>query len=1000
MTLDPSDTHTSDEELLLRFRDTGDQELLARLFDRTSPILMRFALRLASQPNDADDLVQSTYVTALDALSTYETRGAPVAWLIGILNNHARARYREARRAIDEERISIGESEDPAQAAHIRDLNQQIRDAIRGLSSPYREVVELHFDRGLAPREVAGELSRSPSTVGTQLARGLEKLRARLPEAFGVAALRIGGFDQALATCRERLMRSTPAPATPASSTPRSSGASAHAAPTARRTLMLAAAVITIVGALTIWWTSTNPEPTSTSTGRGNPTEENAAPADTSANPSVTPAPRDDVTPNVATTANLEVTVVSESDGSPIPGAPLRMMVTARAGAAPVPEMARGVVRTARTDAEGRATFPDLPKGRALLLQGFSLSTFEWVDIGATSRVTLEIPSTRRISGRIVGPSGSGVANAEVWMSSSLYPDPGLVVAHSDERGAFQAILINDDFAPWIWCEAPGHAPSPARRDKFIEDGFEMEVALEPTDRTLRVRALSATGDPLARAVVRVWNVESDAAGRPMPAAYTTDDGVAEFACGTAAHAVVARLQGHTPTLVFVDPEESNVEVRTTPGATIFGRLTTGGHPLARRRVVVEPALPAHLQPLRFSLTRYGWTDDDGAFRMENVRAGASKLLVLGPRGKHEIERSLELVDHEQREIDLVIDTGKAVAGYVFAADGQPLVGAHVSICPPEVDSMVWHGSYTRTDENGRFEVRGLRGDEHRLGVVHEPTRLFVYAASRIVRNDEDLEIRLTPDEMPTATIRGQLEGTDPAVPWSLLFLREGIPLAGEAFAQPDGSFEIGGLAAGRYTLLCRPKSSGDIRSIDVFDVTPGATVDVPAFDVENSGWLRVRPDRPLPEGSRVFVTTSDGRHQRNLPAPGPTDDGRFQLPSGGWTLSVIGPDIAPIRQTFDVVTNNTTDVPVKVTAAPTVRLRILRSNEGGRSAQAWVAVRDSEGVVVLRTISRAATTHEVSLGLEVGTYSVEAVTDYDARVHSSFTVQPGGDNTATLDLR
>ena len=56
-------------DLFLRFVASGDSQALAAVFDDTAPVLLRIALRLAGNLPDAEDLVQETFVAALESNS-------------------------------------------------------------------------------------------------------------------------------------------------------------------------------------------------------------------------------------------------------------------------------------------------------------------------------------------------------------------------------------------------------------------------------------------------------------------------------------------------------------------------------------------------------------------------------------------------------------------------------------------------------------------------------------------------------------------------------------------------------------------------------------------------------------------------------------------------------------------------------------------------------------------------------------------------------------------
>ena len=82
-------------ELFQRFRDHGDTAALGELFDVVSTDLFRVALYVATNPSDAEDLVQATFLTAIESASGFDASRPLQPWLTGILTNHARRRRRD-----------------------------------------------------------------------------------------------------------------------------------------------------------------------------------------------------------------------------------------------------------------------------------------------------------------------------------------------------------------------------------------------------------------------------------------------------------------------------------------------------------------------------------------------------------------------------------------------------------------------------------------------------------------------------------------------------------------------------------------------------------------------------------------------------------------------------------------------------------------------------------------------------------------------------------------
>lgn len=166
------------ETLFERYRRGGDTAALGSVFDRTAPELFRIALHLTRDPHGAEEVLQETFLTAIEQRERFEASRRLMPWLTGILTNHARRLARARMRTPDPARLAVRRDADGP--APRMDLDGDVLRAVERLKAPYREVVLLHLRHDLRPAEIAVVTDRGPGTVRSQLHRGLEQLRARL----------------------------------------------------------------------------------------------------------------------------------------------------------------------------------------------------------------------------------------------------------------------------------------------------------------------------------------------------------------------------------------------------------------------------------------------------------------------------------------------------------------------------------------------------------------------------------------------------------------------------------------------------------------------------------------------------------------------------------------------------------------------------------------------------------------------------------------------------
>ena len=199
------------ERLFVRFRKEGDAAAMAEVFDRAGPELLELAVHLVRDPAEAEDVVQSTFLAAIERAWSFDPRLRLMPWLVGILTRQAGLARRRARREVEPDRLHEREVPDPARQAQAQELSRELEGALESLPVKYREILSPYLTHGMRPVDIARQLRRAPGTVRMQMHRGLELLRRALPAGFaatgvlcvtqsrGWAAVR----DQVVARARE-----------------------------------------------------------------------------------------------------------------------------------------------------------------------------------------------------------------------------------------------------------------------------------------------------------------------------------------------------------------------------------------------------------------------------------------------------------------------------------------------------------------------------------------------------------------------------------------------------------------------------------------------------------------------------------------------------------------------------------------------------------------------------------------------------------------------------
>jgi RNA polymerase sigma-70 factor, ECF subfamily len=157
--------------------------------------LYSYAVVLARNRNDAEDLVEETYIRALSAITRLNANSNLKSWMFTILRNVWLNRVRDDRAAphvsgVDVDLylpdIPVRIPNDPRSLLQSKEQQEQVREAVEQLSSEYREVVLLREFEDLSYQDIANILDCAIGTVMSRLARARADLRALLGVREGV----------------------------------------------------------------------------------------------------------------------------------------------------------------------------------------------------------------------------------------------------------------------------------------------------------------------------------------------------------------------------------------------------------------------------------------------------------------------------------------------------------------------------------------------------------------------------------------------------------------------------------------------------------------------------------------------------------------------------------------------------------------------------------------------------------------------------------------------
>ncbi len=143
----------------------------------------RLARFLVRDPNLAEDILQDTYLLALERPPSRARRGIELwAWLRRVVRTMARQHFRtERRRRVREQRAS-GPERAPSFVDEllVAERAATVRSILCELPEPYGSTLQLRLLEGMEPKDIARLQGIPPATVRMRLTRGLRKVQAEL----------------------------------------------------------------------------------------------------------------------------------------------------------------------------------------------------------------------------------------------------------------------------------------------------------------------------------------------------------------------------------------------------------------------------------------------------------------------------------------------------------------------------------------------------------------------------------------------------------------------------------------------------------------------------------------------------------------------------------------------------------------------------------------------------------------------------------------------------
>jgi RNA polymerase sigma-70 factor (ECF subfamily) len=188
-------THT--EPIDLEALCQGDKTTFAKLVDQNSNRIYRLALKMVGNEQDAEDILQETFIKAYNNIDGFKGRSKISTWLYRIAVNESLMLLRKRKDGVTH--IDAGIKQDngdilprqiidwcclPEKELMSSEVREHIQQAIQTLSDANRAAFLLRDVEGLSTREAAQALDISESALKVRLMRARMQLREELTTFF------------------------------------------------------------------------------------------------------------------------------------------------------------------------------------------------------------------------------------------------------------------------------------------------------------------------------------------------------------------------------------------------------------------------------------------------------------------------------------------------------------------------------------------------------------------------------------------------------------------------------------------------------------------------------------------------------------------------------------------------------------------------------------------------------------------------------------------------
>ena len=164
------------DEALFSKIEQGDDKAFEELYHLTYKPMYAFVLSMALSKEDAEDILQETYIRIRGSCHLYQKRGNPMAWMMKIAKNLYLMKWRTERK---QDIVDIDNFTSQLLLEQIPAVEDKLllEELFRKVSREDRDIIIMHVIMGMRHREIADIWNLPVGTVLSRYHRSMKLLR-------------------------------------------------------------------------------------------------------------------------------------------------------------------------------------------------------------------------------------------------------------------------------------------------------------------------------------------------------------------------------------------------------------------------------------------------------------------------------------------------------------------------------------------------------------------------------------------------------------------------------------------------------------------------------------------------------------------------------------------------------------------------------------------------------------------------------------------------------